>query len=265
MTAETPIMETVRSPAGATIAYWRSGAGPPLVLVHGSISDRTAWVLVQPALEQRFTVYAVNRRGREGSSPPQPHTMDNEFEDVAAVVNAIGEPVHLLAHSLGAVCSLGATALTTNIRSLVLYEPPLLGTVRREMTGNVRTLLDDGRADDALAMFLAQAVHLTAEEIERMRQSPIWANIVVHVPNLVEEIGASEHYRFDASRYAGLDIPVLLLVGGDSPPRSREIIDALAQALPNAEARELPGERHLAQLSSPDLFTSEVLRFLDTV
>lgn len=258
-------METVTSPDGATIAYWRSGSGPPLVLVHGSVSDRTVWALVQPALEQRFTVYAMNRRGREGSSPPQPHTMANEFEDVAAVADAVEEPVHLIAHSFGAVCSLGATLLTPNVRSLVLYEPPLLGTARRRMTGDVRELVRAGRADEALAMFLADAVRLSTDEIARMRQSAIWPQILAHVPNLVEELGASEGYRLDASRFGGLEIPVLLLVGAESPPRARELIDALASVLPHAQVRELAGERHLAQLSSPDLFTSEVLRFLDAV
>lgn len=265
MMTETPAMETVLSPDGATIAYWRSGSGPPLVLVHGSVSDRTVWVLVQPALEQRFTVYAVNRRGREGSVSTKSHTMNREFEDVAAVVDAIGEPVHLVGHSFGAVCSLGATRLTTRIRSLTLYEPPLLGTVRSQMTSDVRKLVRDGRDDDALITFLTQAIHLSTDEIDRMRQSSIWPRMVVHAPNLVEEIGASMDYRFEASRFADLEIPALLLVGSESPPRSREVIDALAKVLPNAQLRELPGERHLAQLTSPDLFTSEVLRFLDTV
>jgi pimeloyl-ACP methyl ester carboxylesterase len=40
--------ETVISKDGTTIAYWRSGKGPPLVLVHGTTADhglrhRSAW------------------------------------------------------------------------------------------------------------------------------------------------------------------------------------------------------------------------------
>jgi hypothetical protein len=32
-------MQRIRSPAGATISYDQYGSGPPLVLVHGAISD----------------------------------------------------------------------------------------------------------------------------------------------------------------------------------------------------------------------------------
>src|ERR671913_1412042 len=58
--------ETVPSVDNTPIAYWRSGEGPPLVLVHGTAADHSRWKPVLPALEQHFTVYAVDRRGRGG-------------------------------------------------------------------------------------------------------------------------------------------------------------------------------------------------------
>jgi pimeloyl-ACP methyl ester carboxylesterase len=51
--------ETVTSVDGTPIAYWRSGDGPPLVLVHGSFDDHNVWAPVLPAFEERFSVYAV--------------------------------------------------------------------------------------------------------------------------------------------------------------------------------------------------------------
>lgn len=258
-------METVTSRDGTTIAYWRSGHGAPVVLVHGSISDRTAWALVQPALERRFTVYAVNRRGREGSDAPEGHTMTQEFEDVASVVDAIGEPVHLVGHSFGAVCSIEATRLTGNVRSLVLYEPPMLGNVGRDVTGGIRALAHAGRDEDILIAFLRQGLGLSEKEMEAVRRSELWPNLVAHAASLAGELEASADYRFDPSRFAELTIPVLLLVGGESPPRGREVNEALAQVLPNARQRSLPGQRHLANLSAPDLLASEILRFLEEV
>jgi hypothetical protein len=35
--------ETVASVDGTPIAYWRSGDGPPLILVHGSFDDHNVW------------------------------------------------------------------------------------------------------------------------------------------------------------------------------------------------------------------------------
>jgi len=115
--------ETVTSVDGTPIVYWRSGEGPPLVLVHGASADHSRWTPVLPAFEQRFTVYAVDRRGRGGSGDSDDYTIEREFEDVAAVVDSLGEPANLLGHSYGALCALEAALLTRNVRKLVLYEP----------------------------------------------------------------------------------------------------------------------------------------------
>src|SRR5918998_1211125 len=118
-------METILSRDGTRIAYRRIGEGPPLVLVHGAAADRGRWSPVLPALEKRFTVYAIDRRGRGGSGDAGSYTMEREFEDVATVVDSIGEPVNLLGHSYGALCALEAALLSRNIRKLVLYEPAM--------------------------------------------------------------------------------------------------------------------------------------------
>lgn len=51
------------------------------------------------ALEERFTVYAVDRRGRGASGDAADYAIEREYEDVATVVDAIDEPVNLLGHS----------------------------------------------------------------------------------------------------------------------------------------------------------------------
>ncbi len=94
-------LRTARSTDGTPIAYETVGAGPPLVLVHGSVSDRGYWAPVSPALAEDYTVVTVDRRGRGASGDTTPCTIEREFEDVAAVVDAIGVPVHLVGHSYG--------------------------------------------------------------------------------------------------------------------------------------------------------------------
>jgi len=95
------------------------------VLVHGTGGSYKRWSPILPALEKQFTVYAVDRRGRGESTDSAPYAIECEFEDVAAVVDSFGEPVNLLGHSFGAVCSLEASLRTSNLRKLILYEPPL--------------------------------------------------------------------------------------------------------------------------------------------
>src|SRR5918997_6374680 len=114
---------TITSKDGTQIAYRRSGEGPPLVLVHGTAANHSRWSPVLPALEKRFTVYAMDRRGRGGSGDADGYAVHREFEDVTAVIDSIGEPVNLLGHSYGALLALEAALLTRNIRKLVLYDP----------------------------------------------------------------------------------------------------------------------------------------------
>src|SRR3712207_4033192 len=117
--------ETVTSVDDTPIAYWRSGEGPPLVLVHGTAADHIRWTPVLPVFEQHFTVYAIDRRGRGGSDDSGDYAIEREFEDIAAVVDSLGEPAFLLGHSYGALCALEAALLTRNVRKLMLYEPPM--------------------------------------------------------------------------------------------------------------------------------------------
>jgi hypothetical protein len=58
--------QTVVSADGTEIEWQRSGHGEPLVLIHGTSADRTRWAGVLPLLQPHFTVYAVDRRDREG-------------------------------------------------------------------------------------------------------------------------------------------------------------------------------------------------------
>src|SRR5438270_592473 len=99
------------------IATTRTGHGPPLVLVHGTTADHTRWAPLLPVLDELFTVHAVDRRGRGASGDDPDHAIEREFEDVAAVVDAIAEPVHLLGHSYGAICALEAAhaAIATSV------------------------------------------------------------------------------------------------------------------------------------------------------
>src|SRR5687768_11532650 len=88
---------------GTAIAYWTSGEGPPLVLVHGTTADHTRWRPLLPYLEPHATVHALDRRGRGASGDAPDYGVAREFEDVAAVVDAVaeaaGSAVDVLGHS----------------------------------------------------------------------------------------------------------------------------------------------------------------------
>lgn len=96
-------LETVTSADGTEIAFERTGSGPSLVLIHGATLDHRVWELsdVRPSLAEDATVYAIDRRRRGGSGDAEEYEPERGFEDVAAVVESIDEPVIPLGHSAG--------------------------------------------------------------------------------------------------------------------------------------------------------------------
>ncbi len=96
------------------------GAGPPVVLVHGSVFGRRTWHR-QEELGEHWALTLPNRPGF-GSSPPLPR---GDFEvEAPLVAELLGNGAHLVGHSYGAVIALYAAALRPDaVRSLTVSEP----------------------------------------------------------------------------------------------------------------------------------------------
>ena len=69
-------------------------------------------------------------------------------------------------------------------------------------------------------------------------------------------------YSLNAESFASLQVPTLLLLGGDSPPLFRQAIEAIDSGLPDSRVVILPGQQHAAMDTNPELFVKEVLHFL---
>jgi pimeloyl-ACP methyl ester carboxylesterase len=253
---------------GTRIAFWRSGAGPPLLLVHGATADHTTtWRFVRAALERHFTVYAMDRRGRGGSGDTLPYDLQREAEDIAAVVESIGAPVNLLGHSYGALCAFEASLLTENLRRLILYEGvPVRGADLYDpgLLDRLEALVRTGDVEGALLTMFRELVQMPSPEIELLRaQRDAWAVRLRNVPTLPREMRAEQSYVLVPDRFRGMRKPTLLLVGAQSPPRELENASAVAAALPRARVVVMPGQQHAAMYAAPELFAREVVQFFE--
>jgi pimeloyl-ACP methyl ester carboxylesterase len=258
-------MQTIHSSDGTRIAYQQSGQGSPLILVHGTTADHTRWAPILPNLEQHFTVYAVDRRGRGGSGDADQYVIEREFEDIVALINSIDEPVFLLGHSYGAICSLEAARRTTHVRKLVLYEPPIPTGIEiypHEVVNRIQALLDDGDREGALITFMQDIVHVPPHEMETLRSSPSWSARIAAAHTILREMRGSNEYVFEPAHFSNLTTPTLLLLGGDSPAFFKAATEAVHAALPNSQVHVMPGQQHAAINTAPELFTREVYEFL---
>jgi pimeloyl-ACP methyl ester carboxylesterase len=234
-------------------------------LIHGTSADHTRWRTVLPALEERFTVYAVDRRGRGESGDSHEYAIEREFEDIASVVESIDEPVNLLGHSYGALCSLEAALLTSNIRKLVLYEPPIPVGVEIFTPGiidKLQALLDAGDRDGVVTTFMGEVAQVRPNDLRLLQSLPAWKARVAAAHTIPREERANRDYAFNAQRFSKLKTPTLLLVGGDSPQFLKAGSEALQPVLPNCKTVVMPGQQHAAMDTGTELFTDELLRFL---
>ncbi len=257
-------MEHIVSKDGTRIAYERRGAGPPLVLVHGTGIDHTYWDLIAPGLERHFTVYSLDRRGRGQSGDAALYAIQREFEDVSALVESIPTTVFLLGHSYGALCSLEATLLTTHIGKMILNEPAMYTTVEvsypADAPDKFLAYLRAGEAEKAL-LVLYEAVKKSPVEVNLLRSLPSWQARILAVPTIPREVLSVRNYSFDPSRFRNMETPTLLLLGGESSPAYKAAVEALHSSLPNSRLVVLPGQRHDAAITAPELYLFEVTRF----
>jgi pimeloyl-ACP methyl ester carboxylesterase len=258
------MVEQVLSKDGTSIAVWRSGVGPPLVLVHGTTADHSRWAPVLPAFEERFTVLAMDRRGRGESGDSDDYTFEREFEDVAAVVGWAGRSVYLLGHSHGAVCALEGALLVDGVAKLILYEPPLGFVVAPKHTiQELEALLEAGKRDELLTVFFREVAGVPPEQIEQMRSMPAWKGRLAAAGTVSREERVNREYTFEPDRFRELRVPTLLLEGGDSPEPFKKADRALAAVLPDCRVAALAGQRHVAMDTATELFTKSVLSFLE--
>lgn len=259
-------MEKIISKDGTVISYYRGGAGAPLVMVHGTGGTWSRWTPILPALEAYFTLYVVDRRGRGESGDTAPYTIEREFEDVAALVEAIGEPVNLFGHSYGAICSLEAALLTSRIRRLVLYEPPIpvegVPIYPEGVIDRLQALHDAGDREGVLTLFMQEVVRMSPHEIALTKSMPAWPARIAAAPTLPRELRAHEQYRFKPERFKAFATPTVLLVGGDSPQFFKAATDTLHRTLSSSQVTVLPGQQHIAMESAPELLVREVVSFL---
>jgi len=259
-------MESIRSRDNTSIAYEKSGQGAPLVLVHGTSADHTRWKPVLPPLEAKFTVYSVDRRGRGGSGDSQPYAIEREYEDIAALVDSIPEPVNLLGHSYGALCSLEAALRTKNLRRLILYEPPIpvegMSFNFPRVMAEMQARLAAGDRDGVVTTFLHEIAEIPADELKMLRSLPAWQGRLAAAHTILRELQGPPEYRIQPERLQQIRIPTLLLLGGASPAYRKMVAEQLHAALPNSRIAVMPGQQHTAMNTAPELFIKEVLAFL---
>lgn len=257
---------TARSPDGVDLAVWLEGEGPPLVLVHGSLQDHTVSAALVTELSADFTTMAMDRRGFGASGDREPYSLDREFADVAAVVDAAadrtGRTVVLWGHSLGASCAMGGAALSARVSHLVLYEPSLGLRYPPGWIDRADEALAAGDRESVSVMVFRDLLDFTAEQIDALRTGPEWPSRLASAHTVVREARAEQEWTYRPGAMDGITAPALLLAGSESAPMLREATDAALAAIPDARVRVLHGHAHIAHRTDPALVADIIRDFV---
>jgi pimeloyl-ACP methyl ester carboxylesterase len=224
------------------------------------------WDPVRPFLEERFTLHAVDRRGHGRSDPGPELTLAREVEDVIAVIESIGEPVHLVGHSMGAIPSLEAALGGAAVASLVLYEPysTAFAAPPRGLVEGCVALIENGDCSAAAEVFMRQALELDGGVIAMLRAQPEWIDRVAAMRVLPHALRADAAYSFRPERLAVLESrPVALLAGSASPPWLRAGVETIHAALPTSTLVEMSGQKHTAMALAPHDFARRLLAVIE--
>jgi pimeloyl-ACP methyl ester carboxylesterase len=256
-------LEKVASADGTSIAIERTGHGKPLLVIHGAASSRQRWLLSAPALGEGRELILMDRRGRGDSTDGTAYRIEQEYDDLAAVVAHIGKPLDILAHSYGALITIGTAPRLQLVDNIVLYEPPLrfVSSDPGDLPGQIDACVARGDLEGGLRLFLRQ-VGVTEADVEKLRALPNWPQRLTIVPTIPREMRVASALTFPAEHLGKIRHRILLQLGSDSPPSFGTAIEALSKALPNAKVEILAGQKHQAMDTNPALFVKSVRTFL---
>ncbi len=256
---------------GARIAYEVNGDGPPVLALHGVLVGTSNWIHQMLRLP-RFRWIAPALRGHGESSPAGEHpTIEQAAFDAVTVLDTEGiDRAVVVGNSLGATVGLALALLRPRrVRALILVEPVLpallpegggdrLGGAARQ----AQVHLAEGRVDDALDLFLTPRIGPDWRQKAGRRRLAEWRHNVISTPAWFEAVDA-----FDPGPgpLAALDLPTLLVYGVQTQQVYREMVQAVAEAVPAAEVVEIPDAGHGAPADNPEAFNELLIDFMNRI
>lgn len=258
---------------GAEIYYETRGAGPPVLIIQGGLSDAGATRQLAEALAPHHQVISYDRRGlsRSGvAGPAPPVTMARHGADAGALLASLSaRPAMVVGASIGALIGLHLAVLHPgSVATLVAHEPPMA------------TVVADPEREEALDAVAALAREDVWAAIRRMAEltgsDRASAENGVRLAPPVGDVEANLHRFFahdfpavrsstlDAAGVAGVPASTPIVPTGGVESRGRweyRCAQRLARELGRALI-ELPGG-HNGMTSHPWAYAAELRRLFD--
>ncbi len=277
----------------AKLPYIERGAGQPVVLVHGGISDLTSWEPLLGPVAERYRAISYTRR-YSWPGEPIPEGADDQLlahaDDLIALVETLKlGRVHLVGNSGGGfICLLAAIKRADLFRSMVVQEPPvvpLFFSMPPKPWQLIALLVRRPRTGKALFGLITQGLLPSMAALKRndledgvriFAQAVLGPQVYASLPDQVRRhmlldartfraslLGKDTFPRFTPADARVIRVPTLLMTGAISPEHNHRLADRLAELVPNVERVNIPGASHVMHWQNPDATAHAILGFLD--
>ena len=239
--------------AAGVAALLRPGEGGTIVIVPGAMADAEGWLPCARALRTPLSVAIMNRRGRAPSDGlPPGSTVEDEVDDVRALLSRLQAPFILMGWSYGGLLAMEAAIGLAEIASIILYEPVSRPFVPSSIEP-IRRSVEAGNLDQAVAEIITRVGGASDDQVAALQDTPAWAYLKPLAIPAATELSALNRYDPHFTAYAAIEAPITVLVGSENQNREPYTTAAnrFLDALPLAARVTLNGQGHLAHVEAP--------------
>lgn len=245
--------------------YEVTGAGQPVVLIHGLGSSTLDWEAQVPALSQTYQVITFDLRGHGRSDKPAgPYQITQFAADLAGLLGALSiVSAHVVGISLGGgVAFQFALDYPAMVRSLVLVNTaPALGGTPEQAEAEIARRVGIVPQFGMRAMGQALAPNLFPKPEHAAQRETFIERWAANDPQAYLAATRSMLGWDVTARLGEIACPVLV-IGSDQDYGPVAAKEAYRQLIPNARLAVIPEAHHAVPMERPEAFNPVLGEFL---
>lgn len=255
----------------ADLAFEFSGAGEPVLLIHGAVLADSFVPLMQEAdLNSKYLLIRYHRRGYGGSSRiAMPWSIEQHASDAVGLLDQLGiRKTHVVGHSVGAAVALEiALDFPERVASLTLMELGLPSVpsahAHSVQMKAIERLYELGDPANAIDQFLYA---VGGPEYRRIAEKTLPAGSFDHAiadgeSIFIHELPAVRAWNLDKNIAVRVTKPSMVVTGTASLPLFQESAAILSKLLPDSQSVKIPGATHALHMQAPRKVSAALQRF----
>jgi pimeloyl-ACP methyl ester carboxylesterase len=249
------------------VHYDRIGEGPPLILLHATLSSSRQLRTLATKLSERYSVISVDRRGSGRSATDAPATaidVATHVEDLVAIMaqGRLG-PAFVVGHSYGGCIALELAARHPDrVVAVFAYEPPYGSLAPPEAQAHMaevgRRTHAAAEHGDLVEAALAFMAGVSGPEAVAALSPAARARIGRAGQGAVAD---ATLLGMDATGLRRIKSPTRIATGSASLPLYADIADVLATRIDGANHQRLKDLGHMAPIVRPDAIAAAIGAF----